>query len=157
MIPSSRLQASVVPTIATSPVHGTAVCGCVSASTIYGPSRVWAFVRTLHYPSESSTKTAPPPAQAPPDLMKIAFSRRTGVVLDNLPVSQALGRSSSGRMLRIIVDHKSASNFKLPIPGEHLGGDRSRTHEIPRAPPSLLNTKSVGVLPYLIHPGTRHH
>ncbi len=80
-----------MPTVATSPVHDAAVCGCfddlwsIHIGGVYGHSYDF-----LRYPSELSTNTAPPSTQAPPDLMKIALSRRTGVVLDNVPISQAL-------------------------------------------------------------------
>ena len=155
-----------MPTVATSPVHDAAVCGCVGVWVCGCFDDLWSIARMdlctnfLRYPPESSTKGAPPPTQVPPDLMKIALSRRTGVVLDNVPIIQALGRSSPGRTLRIIVDHKSASSFKVATPGEHhLGGETHEIHKttsVPRAPSSLLNTKSVGVLPYLIHPGTSY-
>ena len=61
---------------------------------IYGPFTLRActniYTNFLHYLSESSTDPVPPSAQAPPDLMKIAPSLRTGVVLDDLPIGSSI-------------------------------------------------------------------
>jgi len=65
------------------------------ASTLYGPFTLDAYMDIytglVPYLSESST-TAPPDAPAPPDLTKIAFTTRTGVFFDNVPIGSSFGK-----------------------------------------------------------------
>lgn len=49
------------------------------------------YTKLVPYLSESST-TTPPSTSAPPDLTKNAFSLRTGVVLDNVPIGSSFGK-----------------------------------------------------------------
>ena len=50
------------------------------------------YTKLVPYLSELSPTTAPPSAQAPPDITRSALSLRTGVVLDNVPIGSSFGK-----------------------------------------------------------------